>query len=130
MRKFNIVFPLALGAGGSYVKRHRPVASRFKFLLNFRVGERPRFPEYGTRLEDLEQATDELDVLVPLQLLALRTAALDFISDVTLVGVTVERKLIPNRRIEFSIVYTIPGGNVLEKANFEHDLRFAASVPV
>ncbi len=124
MKKFNVAFPLVLQAQGSFLTRERPISSRFQFLLNFRQGERPRFQEYGTRLEDLEQATGELDLLIPLQLVALRTAVLDFITGIQLIGVSVERKLIPRREVQFTVVYNVPGGRVMEKATFEQDLRF------
>jgi hypothetical protein len=122
----NVVFPMQVGIGQSWLRAEKPVSGRFRFLLTFRTGERVRFPEYGTRMEDLEQATDEIEILGPQNLILLQNAALQFISDIRLLGVTLDRLTIPERKLIYSVIFEVPGEREVRRESYQTDLRFRA----
>jgi phage baseplate assembly protein W len=109
---------MAVGRTGRFVMADKPVAARIRFLLAFRTGERLRIPEYGTRLEELEQATDDIEVLAPAQLLVLRAALMRYIRDVRLLGVSMDRRS-TERRIEYAVAYEVPGTREVRRAAVE-----------
>jgi hypothetical protein len=119
----SVLYPMTLGRNQSWLRKPKPASGRWKFLLSFRTGERPRFPDYGTRLEDIEQSP-ELDVIAPQQLIVLQIAAKQYITDIRLLAVTVDIQTIPDRKVLYEVVFEVPGETGVRREQFQTDLRY------
>lgn len=107
IKKLNVQYPMQLGNDRTFLRSEEPIVSRLRLLIDCRQGDRPRYPNYGVNLDQLEQQSKDLQVLLPMILLQLQDSIARYLTGASIRSITLDKKPIGgSRSVDFSVSVT------------------------
>lgn len=108
MAKFNIVFPVEVGANKALVTSTRNNKSRINFLLKFLPGQRPYYRKYGSILSRIEQSVLPMSAIAVTTFDELKTTMQKYAAEYYIVdSILIEQdKVNPTHRMNLQINYS------------------------